>query len=555
VQPGKPSDFDQGAGVTGLSRILAIVGILGAGMLALVFASWLWWAVGASNVQFPDYHVDTLVRYTPAAPGSGAFRAGASAVKITPSVPDTFVDVNGNGEWDDGIDRWTDRNGSRKFDVIWMAGFGRNRPAAGIHDNLWARTVVFGYDDCRVAICSVDLVGLFYQDVIDIRQRVARALAGSADSVSHVIVTSTHNHDGPDVIGLWGLNPAMSGVDQRYLEMVRRNVTRSIVAAARSAVSARVQFAEGSIGTSGTVHDSRKPIVIDDTLAVARFTSLSDGQTIATLVNYGRHPEALSDGNLLITSGSPHYVREGVEKGLPASNDGNGMRKGLGGLCVYVAGSAGDLTHGAQRLPQDTLCRRSGFDGAKAQGRIVAARVLDLLSSAVPAVDDPPMAFVARTIYIPLANEHFRAALKLGAINRGLVAGDMVRTEVDAIVLGLSTWTSVPGEIHPEIVVGGVESPAGGDFGVDPVETPPIKAMMSGRPRFIIGLGNDELGHIIPKSQWDTRAPFAYGRKETPYGEMNSLGPDTAPMIHQAVRDIWKRLKTRNPPIAASASG
>ena len=54
----------------------------------------------------------------------------------------------------------------------------------------------------------------------------------------------------------------------------------------------------------------------------------------------------------------------------------------------------------------------------------------------------------------------------------------------------------------------------------------------------VIGLANDEIGYIIPKRQWDEKPPYCYGRKKPQYGEINSLGPETAPLICQAFKDL-----------------
>ena len=54
----------------------------------------------------------------------------------------------------------------------------------------------------------------------------------------------------------------------------------------------------------------------------------------------------------------------------------------------------------------------------------------------------------------------------------------------------------------------------------------------------LIGLANDELGYIIPKRQWDEKAPFCYGRTSAQYGEINSLGPETAPLLCAAFREL-----------------
>ncbi len=57
----------------------------------------------------------------------------------------------------------------------------------------------------------------------------------------------------------------------------------------------------------------------------------------------------------------------------------------------------------------------------------------------------------------------------------------------------------------------------------------------------LIGLANDEIGYIIPKRQWDEKPPFCYGRKKAQYGEENSLGPDTAPLLCKAFKGCRSR--------------
>jgi len=55
---------------------------------------------------------------------------------------------------------------------------------------------------------------------------------------------------------------------------------------------------------------------------------------------------------------------------------------------------------------------------------------------------------------------------------------------------------------------------------------------MPGKYKFVLGMSNDMIGYIIPKSEWDETDPFLYNQSSSPYGEINSLGPDTAPVLH-----------------------
>ena len=67
---------------------------------------------------------------------------------------------------------------------------------------------------------------------------------------------------------------------------------------------------------------------------------------------------------------------------------------------------------------------------------------------------------------------------------------------------------------------------------------PPLRKLMQGEHKYVLGLTNDFLGYIIPKSQWDVKKPFTYKKKEAPYGEVNSLGPDTAPVIYRELKSL-----------------
>ena len=116
------------------------------------------------------------------------------------------------------------------------------------------------------------------------------------------------------------------------------------------------------------------------------------------------------------------------------------------------------------------------------------------------------------------------------------------RTEVNVIRICDLEILAVPGEIYPEIIDGGVEQPEGGDFGIAPIETPGLRTMMRGKVNMVVGLANDEIGYIVPKSQWDVEAPFAYGREKAQYGEENSGGPETAPVVYHELVALMERL-------------
>jgi hypothetical protein len=112
--------------------------------------------------------------------------------------------------------------------------------------------------------------------------------------------------------------------------------------------------------------------------------------------------------------------------------------------------------------------------------------------------------------------------------------------------LGPATFLHEPGELYPEIAAGGIEAPAGQDFDLSPLEVPPLRELMPGDYKFIIGLSNDFIGYIIPKSQWDEISPYTYNQHEAPYGEINSVGPKTAPIIYSELKEMLKKSEEQN---------
>jgi hypothetical protein len=114
-----------------------------------------------------------------------------------------------------------------------------------------------------------------------------------------------------------------------------------------------------------------------------------------------------------------------------------------------------------------------------------------------------------------------------------------VPTEIGWLRLGNLEIAAIPGEIYPELVLSKVQDPVdpGADFPDAPIE-PGIYAQLKSPHRLLVGLANDELGYIIPKRQWDEKPPFCYGRKHKQYGEENSVGPETAPILCRAFQDL-----------------
>jgi len=121
-----------------------------------------------------------------------------------------------------------------------------------------------------------------------------------------------------------------------------------------------------------------------------------------------------------------------------------------------------------------------------------------------------------------------------------------IETEVACVQLGELSLAAIPGELYPELVYGKFQEPAdvGADFPDAELE-PTMVGILGNRKWMLFGLANDEVGYLLPKRQWDSKQPFAYGRKNSQYGEANSCGPDAAAVVMKGFARCVKEGRTK----------
>jgi hypothetical protein len=416
-----------------------------------------------------------------------------------------------------------------------MAGFGQNRKATGVHDPLKARAIVLKEGERKLALVSVDLVGYSLPNVVAVR----RQLGG----FTYVLVSSTHNHEGPDTIGLWGPTPFQSGVDLAYMKRVEEQIAKAVREADASARPARVRL--GTARAPELLHDGREPYIKHDELVAVQFLDKAD-KPFGILVQWNCHPETLSSQNTQI---SADFVGATVAY----------LREKYGCPVAYFTGTVGGLMtslHVDVKDDNGRLLADGTVEKTERYGRLIGRLAERALAESRP-IQLTPLAIHSREIFVPLDNKLYLLGRQLGVLTRdpfvwagnpyrASPAGDKVigqrlciRTEIGWLQLGELSVGLIPGEIYPELVLDKVQDPPdpGADFPNAPIE-PAIYKQMPGPQRMLIGLANDEIGYIIPKRQWDEKPPFCYGRKQAQYGEVNSVGPDAAPVLCEAFKQL-----------------
>ncbi|RME28348.1 MAG: hypothetical protein D6798_02605 [Deltaproteobacteria bacterium] len=518
----------------------------------------------------------------------GALSVGAAKVPITPTCFESWQDDDGDAEWDDdeafldcGCDRLCpgdegyagpdDGEGDGVFQAVWMAGFHNRRPARGVHDDLWARAIVFDQGSTRIALVELDLVGFFRPDVLAARAKVD-ALGLDVD---HVIVASTHGHEGPDTMGLWGPSDIQSGVDPDYID----TVTDAVASAVRSAVAdlrpvdhmvaGQVDVSTYSDkGVYNVITDLRDPMVIDEQLGGAAFYD-ADGAVIASLAHFGEHPESIADENLDITSDFPHALRQTMESGSTWETT---SRPGLGGTAIFINGAVGGMMTGLRvdvEDPDGNVWDAYTHERTAAMGTLLGEMALDAIEGGT-VTTDPTLTLAVQTIRLPVENYGFQALFLTGIIERELFDYDSsqaigpdntptVETELNLLSVGPIRFATIPGELFPELNIGGYDGSHTGSPDVPVIdphnEYPPdlsaapagpyIKERIGGELAWVIGLGNDELGYIIPAYDFvlDDTNPWFDEAPGDHYEETNSLGSEVADIIDAELDSLlaWTR--------------
>lgn len=511
------------------------------GMILLVFLLFLLlWTVYNLRDRHRGYEIN--VEYV-AGPEAGALEVGFGATRITPTITDTWTDVNEDARYneEDG-DRYQDVNENGKFDAVWIAGFSNAKAANGVHDDVWSRSVVFDNGGFRLGLVSIDAIGFMHDDVVDIRKMLPDELG-----IDYLLISSTHTHESNDLIGMWGPGVFTSGVDPEHMEWLKAQVVESVRQAVLGLEPAKISLGHDLTGRDSLlIKDTRKPIVKATGIGVMQVTSRQTGAILGTLVNWANHPETLWSSNLLISSDFPHYIRKSIEEGIV--HEGEKLMEGSGGTCIFFNGAVGGLMTPHPSLAfhdpiRDTVLKQPSFAKTQTLGEQIALLAHHALLRGDTLEQVGNFQVLARTIKLPLENRNFRIASAIGLLNRGTAGWFKTRTEIAAIQLGPMTMMAVPGEIYPEIVYGGVESPPGQDFAIAPVEVPPLAAYITTPYNFCLGLANDEIGYIIPKSEWDDEPPWLYLDEGDTYGEENSLGPETAPLLYEALRTMLQELR------------
>jgi hypothetical protein len=516
--------------------------------------------------------------------------------------PDNVVELDDENGVDDDADGLVDAEdvpyvapdadgseGDGVFEALWLAGYDNNRPAMGVKDPLWARAFVLRQGDTTLALCTVDAVGLFFDEQERVRARIEEAAPGAVDLF---LIQATHTHEAPDTMGQWGFSDPFGGIpdkpgrDDLHMELIRQGCADAVLEALDELVAVEVKVGrvnpgvcqdEDALGncTNGLVRDSRDPFIVNDTITAISLEDAADGDVVATLVNWGNHPESLDSDNNFISSDFLHGIRTAFENGLPETAT-KPARPARDGVAIYLQGAVGGLLGPNGFVITDRFGTQYESDvkswaRTDALGNNIAELGYQALDNAV-AIATPRLKFSALKYKAPVENAVFHVGITKGWFDRSVFNYDAARqigpdntpnlqSGVAVIKLGDELgFVTAPGELFPETFVGFASEQSFGkpvieDGNPNPPDLskapqgPYLRERLGVDYAVPLGLCQDEIGYLVEPYDYKL-APGSDAYIEEAegdhYEETNSIGPQTVPALMKALNALFVFEGTRN---------
>ncbi len=355
-----------------------------------------------------------------------------------------------------------------------MAGYYYDRAAEGVHDDLYAKALVFEKDGAKAALVACDLASVSRPIVEEARRLIEKSTGISGE---HVMISATHCHTGPVLLGRTSRDDTQSAtlaIAKQYVAELPGKIAQSVKLADAKLGSVRVSAAIGreeslafnrrffmKDGTVGWNPGKLNPNIVrpagptDPDVGVIYFDT-PEAKPLATYVNFAMHLDTV--GGQQFSADYPFTLAA-----LLAKIRGPDM------LTVFTIGTAGNINH----INVKTRAPQKGHEEAARIGTVLAGEVLKTYTRLEP-LTTSALRVRSQMVKLPLAEiqpgelEKAREiAPKYGkpnaapfmdfvqafkAIDVAARQGQPLEAEVQVIALGDQlAWVALPGEIFVEL--------------------------------------------------------------------------------------------------------
>ncbi len=370
----------------------------------------------------------------------------------------------------------------------------------GVHDRLFCNAIILEYEGETVCFLSYDLIGLGYDACNYIKKQVEQK---SGIKSSKIIVSSTHTHSGPDVLGIF--KDSIDIECMEYLEDITRRVAANVavlineleetrISISRSEVfglsfNRRLFMKEGIMSMNWEGVEPQDVVKesgpIDPELYVISFRNRT-GKLKALMVNFALHPAVLVGKDWLYSRDFPDGLDTYVKEKLGSDT-----------IVFFANGTQGNINH----INYKDKNQGRGFEEAKRIGNALGQEVIKCLDHEQP-LKDKSLKCMQQTITLPhrlIPREDIEKAEKLiektgdkipsllDGVPDEMYAREIIKlskskekyaeTVIHAVRVGDIVIVTLPGEVFVE-------------FGIK------IKENSAFKNTLVFGITNDFIGYI-----------------------------------------------------------
>lgn len=350
------------------------------------------------------------------------FLTGCSSRYIYPEFFKDYEKSSVGNRWEAGV---------AKVDItprgrVYMGGFGdfgQQKESLGVNDPLSARCLVLSNGVDNLTIISLDLLGLFENDINRIKSFVKS---------NNVIVSVTHTHSGPDTVGIWSRN----GRDEGYMKFLFDKIDLCVYTAILKRKPVEISLQSYQFSNKSKFRTKQGPNhELVDKNATAMIGVDKSGENLFVLLNFAVHPHLVNTRKISADFLSGFYHRLENDKKFKAA--------------IFLNGGQGNVSPEKKDYPFKYGSEES-YQAAFNYGRDLAD--LLIFPEKLPLNNNNYSIQFKRSYFrVKLENRKFKEAERFGLVPKMVDREENVEIEVNYIKLGNLGIVTIPGEAFPNI--------------------------------------------------------------------------------------------------------
>ncbi len=302
------------------------------------------------------------------------------------------------------------------FGDFYIAGFATMEApkVTGIHDPIFTRVMVLSDGTTKIALISLEVVGMLK----DLGDQIRYRLNAYGFLHNRVFVFATHTHAGTDTLGLYGPLIGMSGINKRYILSVIDMAVEAVLEAERNLVPVDIYHAYST--REDLIENYRNPEMVDGGLHLLKFKS--GNSLVGIMWTFTAQPEITNRANTEVSADYPGLVSGMIEKEF-------------GGVALFGMGLGG---------AQSPIYCEHGYEKLKIYADELYTEIKKIYNNDTK-LETSKIEVRYRNILLPLTNANFKLLFDIGFFDRELVDGN-ISSVISKIRIGNLHFVNIPGE-------------------------------------------------------------------------------------------------------------